>query len=103
MDYQTIMAVQGVCDHFAHKLDRDRVILKIHSAHRCEGHNFQVGGALNSQHLQARAIDFSIRDVKPQQIYDFLILKYVNRYGMGLYKTFVHLDTRSGTVARWEG
>lgn len=71
------------------------------SACRCPEHNAKVGGAKNSQHVKARAIDLPVED--PQALYDYLCQKYPNEYGFGLYSTFVHIDTRTNGPARWKG
>ena len=71
------------------------------SACRCDEHNAAVGGAKNSQHPKARAMDLPVSN--PRALYDYLCAKYPNQYGFGLYKTFVHIDTRSNGPARWKG
>lgn len=103
IDHETVMVVQGVCDHFAAVMGLGKVILNIKSGHRCDGHNFQVGGGYKSQHLKARAMDISIRYVNPIDIHDYLLLHYPNKYGIGNYDTFTHIDTRTGKPARWNG
>jgi len=60
-----------------------------------------VGGSPKSQHLVARAIDFSIRGVSPEDVYNYLDKKYAGKYGVGRYGTFTHIDTRTGPAARW--
>ena len=68
------------------------------SACRCNPHNRMVGGSPDSQHPKCRAIDLPLDD--PKKVYDYLCDKYPDRYGFGLYKTFVHIDSRN-TKARW--
>lgn len=101
MDVETISVVQEVCDRFAAVLDVDRVILTVLSAARCSNHNLAVSGAENSQHPKARAMDIQIDGVTPVKIYRYLDMTYPGRYGLGLYPTFVHIDTRSNGPARW--
>jgi len=103
MDLETITVVQHCCDHFAHKLKIDKVVLRITSAHRCFEYNRKVGSNDNSQHPQARAIDFTIDDIEPTGVYDFLTARYPDKHGFGLYKDlgFVHADTKSGKPRRW--
>ena len=60
------------------------------SACRCKTHNVKVGGAKNSQHLLARAMDLPVSN--PKALYDYLCKKYPNQYGFGLYSSFVHID-----------
>lgn len=71
------------------------------SAYRCDNHNEAVGGSVRSQHPKGRAIDLPVHD--PKALYDFLCEKYPDKYGFGLYDTFVHIDTRSGKMVRWYG
>ena len=66
---------------------------------RCAEHNASVGGSDDSQHKKARALDLPVPN--PKAVYDELCRRYPDRYGFGLYKTFLHVDTRSGPAARW--
>lgn len=75
----------------------------INSGCRCEKYNAYVGGASSSQHLLGRAADIRVKNVKPQEIYDFLNTEYPNELGLGNYDTFIHVDTRTEAPARWEG
>ena len=59
----------------------------------------RVGGATNSQHVKARAMDLPVSD--PQALYDHLCKTYPGKYGFGVYKSFVHIDTRTDGPARW--
>ena len=72
----------------------------INSSCRCEEHNRNIGGSPNSQHTKGRAADIVIKDITPKQTYTYLIAKYPDKYGIGLYDTFTHIDTR-GFKARW--
>lgn len=69
------------------------------SGHRCHDHNKAVGGGEDSQHLYGRAMDLPVRN--PRAVYDYLCKKYPDKYGFGLYETFVHVDTKSGKPRRW--
>jgi uncharacterized protein YcbK (DUF882 family) len=54
--------------------------------------------AVNSQHIQAKAVDFMLPGVPP-----LTVSKYVQTLGLGgtgNYSTFTHMDTR-GEPARW--
>ena len=74
----------------------------ITSGYRCEKHNTKVGGAKNSSHMQGIAADIKVSGKEPKEVYDYLNKKYPNTYGMGLYKSWVHIDVRN-TKARWNG
>ena len=75
----------------------------INSAYRCPKRNAQVGGATNSQHLFGRAVDISLSNqyLTGDEIAE--LAEDLGFTGIGLYKTFIHLDTRiSPVVARWD-
>lgn len=84
----------------------DRPIIVV-SAYRTSAWNRQVGGARNSQHLHGRALDLlPPRGVALREFYE-VIRDEANLFkitGIGLYTTFVHIDTRPGTrLAVWRG
>ena len=74
--------------------------VRVSSGCRCQAHNKDVGGADNSQHVLARAADLIVSD--PWKTYQYLDRQYPDRYGFGVYDTFVHIDTRSNGPARWD-
>ena len=53
--------------------------------------------ALTSQHLEAKAVDFSIPGVKPKDVFKYV--KTLKMGGVGKYSTFTHMDT--GTIRNW--
>ena len=74
--------------------------VNISSGCRCELHNTAIGGAPKSQHLFGRAADLLVDN--PLITYEWLCRQYPDRYGFGLYDTFVHVDTRTNGPARWD-
>lgn len=100
MDFETINVVQEACDHFAEKLGVNKVALSINSAHRCFKHNKNVGSTDKSQHPRGNAMDIKISHVSPKDLYLYLDSKYPDKYGIGMYSSFTHIDTRS-YKARW--
>lgn len=68
---------------------------------RCAAYNEEIGGAPNSQHVRARAMDLHVDD--PANVYKFLCDNYKGLYGFGLYEWGVHIDTRTNGGARWQG
>ncbi len=70
------------------------------SGARCRAYNRKIGSKDSSQHVVGRAVDLPVKD--PKKLYDYLCRKWVGKYGFGLYKTFVHIDTRTGDSARWQ-
>jgi uncharacterized protein YcbK (DUF882 family) len=103
IDFETLMVVQECCDHFAIVLGVDKVVVIINSGCRCNAHNEAVGGSLNSYHKKSRAIDFKIVGVLPVAVYAYLSTIYEDKYGLGSYSSFTHIDTRTGGQARWTG
>lgn len=90
----------------------------INSTYRDKDYNKAVGGKPKSLHLEFNAIDFSIKNHNDlQKLYDKLnewdgtdnlfemLPKKRGNFGIGLYPTFIHLDTRSyigrKAPARW--
>lgn len=84
---ELVDVIQDVRDHF------NKPVV-INSGLRCERHNKRVGGAPKSQHLLGTASDIRIAGVTPKEVYDYLDKKYPDKYGIGLYKTFTHIDVR---------
>lgn len=77
------------------------VPLIINSAYRCLERNKQVGGAEKSQHLYGTAVDISMKTINISIEEVAKLAEDIGFDGIGLYNTFIHLDTR-GTPARWD-
>ena len=93
VDAELLEVLQDIREHFAHPV-------KINSACRCWKHNEKINGSKNSRHLFARAADIRVEFVPPKTIQQYLKEKYPNKYGIGSYPTFTHIDTRENQ-ARW--
>jgi len=48
----------------------------------------------NSYHMKALAADITTEKKSPQEIYDYLCDKYQGKFGIILYKAWVHFDLR---------
>lgn len=83
--------------------------ITILSGYRTEAHNRKVGGARNSQHVQGRALDLRPPGTMSVSEFYYKILTVADEYeskikGVGLYPTFVHIDTRpSDFIVKWTG
>lgn len=71
------------------------------SGNRCVKHNMDVGGALNSFHVISKAADIVVKGNTPLEIYHYLDERYPDRYGIGVYSGWVHIDVRE-KKARWD-
>lgn len=89
------MALIGVLEEVRERFGKP---VHVTSGSRCRPHNTSVGGSSRSQHLLHKAADIVVSGVEPQAVYDFLDPSHGG--GLGLYKTFVHVDVRAGKV-RW--
>jgi uncharacterized protein YcbK (DUF882 family) len=81
----------------------------INSGCRCVEYNEAVQKSINpdyipysskSQHMLGRAVDVSVEGHTPSEVYAYLSSKYLNKFGIGKYLVFVHIDTRSKGVWR---
>lgn len=71
----------------------------INSAYRTVSHNQKVGGSSGSQHLLGKAADIRINGVAPLLLAQYA--EHLGAGGIGLYETFVHVDTRA-SKSRWD-
>jgi len=74
----------------------------INSGCRCPAHNAAVGGVPDSQHVLGRAADIRVVGHEPVDVYSWINRRYPDA-SLGLYSTFVHIDTRTNGPARWKG
>ena len=87
--------LQKIRDHFG-----NAVI--INSAYRTEVHNKSIGGATYSQHKYGLAADIHINGVTPKEIAAYVETLMPSSGGIGIYKSFVHVDVRQ-VKSRWNG
>jgi len=74
--------------------------LRVNSGYRTsQTHAATEGAAVHSQHLSGQAVDFTVAGI-PSPVLAKLALKF-NGGGVGVYPTFVHVDT--GPVRLWRG
>lgn len=79
------------------------IIITITSAYRSPAYNKAVGGAPLSRHKENDALDLIPKNATSRKLFNALLKMRQGgsfKGGLGLYKSFVHLDTR-GTNATW--
>lgn len=70
----------------------------INSGYRCEKHNSEIGGASKSYHLKGMAADISVKGMNSQELFSYC--ETIDEFGgLGLYQTWVHVDTREKKTA----
>lgn len=90
--YETIITpllvvyLQRIRNHF------DAPVI-INSGYRCNKHNKAVGGASGSKHRTGAAADIKVKGVSPRRVAQYA--ETIGIRGIGLYDTFVHIDTRT--------
>ena len=103
VDTELLKVLTDVREHFGKPV-------KINSGCRCFKHNEEVQKAHNpnyvpgssrSKHMQGIASDIVVTGVSPDEVADYLESKYPDKYGIGRYNTFTHIDVRSNK-ARWD-
>ena len=95
VDSDLVAVLQKVRNHFGKAVT-------ITSAYRTPGRNKAVGGEKYSQHLYGRAADIKVKGIAPKTVAAYVEKLMPKSGGIGIYKTFVHVDVR-GTKARWKG
>ena len=82
---------------------------KVLSAARCEDHNLVVGGAKDSAHIVSQekpscAADICLVGWTSNERY--MVLRAAirfNMWGIGIYKNFIHVDSRKSRKSSWWG
>ncbi len=118
VDFELLNVLQNLANHLSFIHDC-KIMVIIVSGCRCKEYNEKVKKRYNSnykpyssksQHMFARAADIKVykkinneksEKFDPNSIYSYLNTKYPNQYGIGRYKTFTHIDTKSGKPRRW--
>ncbi len=93
VDAELVAVLEGVRKHFGSPV-------QITSGCRCVCHNKRCGGSENSEHLTGRAADFVVVGIPAQAVHAYLMETYRDKYGIGRYDTWTHLDVRKNR-ARW--
>ncbi len=93
VDSKLVEYLQKIRNHFGKPVT-------INSGYRCATHNKNVGGTSNSYHIKGMAADIVVEGVKPAEVAKYA--ESIGVLGLGLYDTFVHVDTRT-SKSFWYG
>lgn len=94
IDTELVKLLQNIRNHFNKPVT-------INSAYRNPAYNKKVGGVSNSQHTKGTAADIVVSGATPKEVAQYAEHLMPNSGGIGLYKTFTHVDVRSSR-ARWQ-
>ena len=94
VDAELVQVLDDVREHFGKPV-------MITSGCRCRKHNAKVGGAKNSTHVFGIAADIRVKDIDAKEVYKYLDEKYSNKYGIGKYTGWTHIDVRTNGPIRW--
>lgn len=87
---ETVEILQAVRNYFGKPVT-------VNSGYRTSAYNKKVGGASMSQHVIGTAADISVKGIPPSAVVSYLEKFYPN-HGIGLYTSFVHVDSRGYRV-----
>ena len=90
-----VTVLQQIRDHF-------KAPVTINSGYRTEAKNKAVGGAAYSQHKYGMAADITVKGVAPKDVAEYAETILVGMGGIGIYKSFTHIDVRK-IKSRWKG
>lgn len=94
-DKKLVELLEKIREHF-------NAPVTVTSGVRCKTHNTNVGGASGSQHLKGTAADIKVKGKTPKEVAAYCETLLPKSGGIGLYKTWVHVDVRSNK-SRWNG
>lgn len=92
---ELVTVLQKIRSHFGRAVT-------ITSAYRTPARNKAVGGTTYSQHLYGMAADIKVQGVAPKTVAAYAEKLLPKSGGIGVYKTFVHIDVRANK-SRWNG
>ena len=93
VDTELLRVLEDVREHF-------NAPVTINSGNRCKMHNASIGGAEKSNHVNGIAADIRVEGVEPDAVAYYLNTKYFDKYGLGIYSSWTHIDVRQDK-ARW--
>ena len=75
--------------------------ITVNSGYRTESYNEKTGGVKYSKHKYGMAADISVKGLTSASVYEKINAMFPDTLGLGLYDSFVHVDTRRKR-ARWD-
>ena len=97
VDPKLVWVLQKVRDHFDNSVNITK-----NGGYRNPTQNKKSGGAEFSQHMYGRAADIWVANVSPAKVAEYLETFMSDWGGIGIYNSFVHVDTRD-VRSRWKG
>lgn len=95
IDDNLVTVLHAIRNHFG-------VPVTINSGYRTYAHNKKQGGASKSQHMLGKAADIVVKGKTPKEVFEYA-KTLTGAKGIGLYKSFVHVDVRDGNRTTWNG
>lgn len=95
IDSDLVNVLQKIRNHFGKSVT-------ITSAYRTPTKNKACGGTTYSQHLYGKAADIKVNGIAPKTVAAYAEKLLPKSGGIGIYKTFTHIDVRA-TKSRWDG
>lgn len=95
VDTELIDVLEDIRAHFNKPVN-------VTSGYRTPEYNTKIGGVKKSQHTKGTAADIKVSGIPAKEVQKYLKHKYPNKYGIGSYSTFTHIDVRA-KKARWRG
>lgn len=95
VDVELLIVLEEIRNEFKRRLF-------INSGCRCQAWNDHIRGCPNSYHLYGMAADIRVEYTPPRIVQDYIDEKYPEKYGLGFYNDFTHIDMRR-KKARWNG
>lgn len=92
---ELVTVLQKIRDHFGQPVT-------VNSGYRTAAYNQKIDGATYSQHCYGMAADIKVKNVAPKTVAAFAETLLPNKGGIGIYKTFTHVDVRA-VKSRWNG
>lgn len=95
VDTELINVLEDIRTHF------NKPVI-VTSGYRTPEYNAKIGGVEHSQHTKGTAADINVTGIPAREVQKYLKHKYPDKYGIGSYPTFTHIDVRT-KKARWRG